>query len=132
MTVVERARQLRPVIERAMQAMDDATALTAVELYPAWDGGGTAYAADERVRYGGVLYRVLQAHTSQQAWTPVDAPSLFARVLLPDPGETPAWEQPESTNPYMAGDRVTHGGRTWVSTVDYNVWEPGVYGWEEV
>lgn len=132
MTVVERARQLRPVIERAMQGLDDATALTAVELYPAWDGDGTSYAADERVRYGGVLYRVLQAHTSQQAWTPVDAPSLFAKVLIPDPGDVPAWEQPESTNPYMAGDRVTHGGRTWVSTVDYNVWEPGVYGWEEV
>lgn len=132
MTIVERARQLRPVIERAMQAMDDATALTAVELYPAWSGDGTPYAADERVRYGGVLYRVLQAHTSQQAWTPVDAPSLFAKVLIPDPGDVPAWEQPESTNPYMAGDRVTHGGRTWVSTVDYNVWEPGVYGWEEV
>ena len=132
MTVVERARQLRPVIERAMQGLDDATALTAVELYPAWSGDGVPYAADERVRYGGALYRVLQAHTSQQAWTPVDAPSLFAKVLIPDPGDVPAWEQPESTNPYMAGDRVTHGGKTWVSTVDYNVWEPGVYGWEEV
>lgn len=132
MTIVERARQLRPVIERAMQGLDDATALTAVELYPAWSGGGVPYAADERVRYGGVLYRVLQAHTSQQAWTPADAPSLFAKVLIPDPGDVPAWEQPESTNPYMAGDRVTHGGKTWVSTVDYNVWEPGVYGWEEV
>lgn len=132
MTIVERARQLRSVIERAMQGLDDATALTAVELYPAWSGDGVPYAADERVRYGGVLYRVLQAHTSQQAWTPADAPSLFAKVLIPDPGDVPAWEQPESTNPYMAGDRVTHGGRTWVSTVDYNVWEPGVYGWEEV
>lgn len=132
MKIVERARQLRPVIERAMQAMDDATALTAVELYPAWNGDGVPYAADERVRYGGVLYRVLQAHTSQQAWTPADAPSLFAKVLIPDPGDVPAWEQPESTNPYMTGDKVTHGGRTWVSTVDYNVWEPGVYGWEEV
>ena len=30
----------------------------------------------------------------------------------------------------MKGDRVTHGGRTWVSTIDNNVWEPGVYGWE--
>ena len=41
------------------------------------------------------------------------------------------WEQPESTNPYMKGDKVTHAGRTWVSTIDNNVWEPGVYGWEE-
>ena len=41
------------------------------------------------------------------------------------------WEQPESTNPYMKGDKVTHAGKTWVSTIDNNVWEPGVYGWEE-
>ena len=132
MTIVERARQLRPIIERAMQAMDDATALMAVELYPAWNGDGVSYAAGERVRYGGVLYRILQAHTSQQGWTPVDAPSLFAKVLLPDPGDVPAWEQPESTNPYMAGDKVTHNGKTWISIVDYNIWEPGVHGWEEI
>ena len=35
------------------------------------------------------------------------------------------------TNPYKKGDKVTHNGSTWVSTVDNNVWEPGVYGWEK-
>ena len=58
--------------------------------------------------------------------------SLFAKVVCPDPGDVPAWEQPERKNPYMAGDRVTHGGKTWVSAINYNVWEPGVRGWEEV
>ena len=43
----------------------------------------------------------------------------------------PEWEQPDSTNPYMKGDKVTHGGKTWVSDIDNNVWEPGVYGWSE-
>lgn len=41
-------------------------------------------------------------------------------------------ELPDSTNPYMTGDKVTHNGSTWVSTCDNNVWEPGVYGWETV
>ncbi|WP_270217645.1 carbohydrate-binding protein [Dorea longicatena] len=39
---------------------------------------------------------------------------------------------PDSTNPYAKGDKVTHNGKTWISTADGNVWEPGVYGWEEV
>ena len=30
------------------------------------------------------------------------------------------------------GDKVTNNGKTWQSTTDNNVWEPGVYGWEEV
>jgi len=32
----------------------------------------------------------------------------------------------------MTGDKVRHNGKIWVSIADYNVWEPGVYGWEEV
>ena len=132
MTLKELALRLRPIIEKAVQSLDDTTALDTVTLYPKWDGSGVEYAADVRVRYDGVLYRVLQAHTSQQTWTPADAPSLFAKVLIPDPTVTPAWEQPGSTNPYMQGDRVTHNGSTWESTIDNNVWEPGVYGWQQV
>ena len=62
----------------------------------------------------------------------MDAPSLWARVLIDDPNSAPAWIQPDSTNPYAKGDRVMHRGRVWVSLVADNVWEPGVYGWEEV
>ena len=83
------------------------------------------------MRYGGALYRCLQAHAAQSGWTPTAAPSLWAKVLVSDTGAPLPWEQPESTNPYMKGDKVTHAGRTWVSTIDNNVWEPGVYGWEE-
>ena len=64
--------------------------------------------------------------------TITDAPSLWAKVLIPDPEVIPVWEQPESTNPYMKGDKVKHKGKTWSSTIDNNVWEPGVYGWAEV
>ena len=53
-------------------------------------------------------------------------------MLIPDPTVVPEWEQPDSTNPYAKGDKVTHNGKTWVSDIDGNVWEPGVYGWTEV
>ena len=63
---------------------------------------------------------------------PDTTPSLFAKVLIPDPETIPEWEQPDSTNPYNAGDKVSHNGKTWVSDIDNNVWEPGVYGWTKI
>lgn len=90
------------------------------------------YTVGQRLKYNKTLYRVLQTHTSQQTWTPDVAPSLFALVLIPDADVIPEWVQPDSTNPYMLGDKVTHNGKTWENTIDNNVWEPGVYGWNEV
>ena len=135
MTLVEKARELRKILEKAMtdaQSLTDAEAITATCLHPKWSGDGVQYTAGQRVQDDGVLYTVLQAHTSQSDWKPADAPSLFAKVLIPDPTVIPEWEQPDSTNPYAKGDKVTHNGKTWVSDIDGNVWEPGVYGWTEV
>lgn len=111
--------------------VDDQTALRMVEFYPEW-AAGQAYTAGYKVQHGGVLYRCLQDHTSQDDWTPDVSPSLFTKVLIPDENIIPEWEQPDSTNPYSKGDKVTHNGKTWESLVDNNVWEPGVYGWTEV
>ena len=113
------------------ESATDEIALTFPMIYPAWRPG-IDYKAGKRVRYIGALYKILQDHTSQADWTPDAAPSLFAKVLIPDPEVIPEWEQPDSTNPYAKGDKVTHNGKTWVSDIDGNVWEPGVYGWSEV
>ena len=135
MTLVEKARELRKILEKAMtdaQSLTEAEAITATCLHPKWSGNGVAYVKGQRVQDDGVLYTVLQNHTSQAGWKPTAAPSLFAKVLIPDPTVIPEWEQPESTNPYAKGDKVAHNGKTWVSDIDGNVWEPGVYGWTEV
>ena len=110
--------------------VDDNTALRMVEFYPEW-AADMAYTVGYKVRRNGKLWRCLQAHTSQPGWEPDAAPSLWAKVLIPDPEVIPEWEQPDSTNPYMQGDKVTHNGKTWMSNIDNNVWEPGVYGWTE-
>lgn len=107
--------------------LDDATALRLTRFHPAWEPS-RAYRTGDRVMFGD-LYRCLQDHVSQGAWEPDSAPSLWARVLPGQQGEIGEWVQPDSTNPYMKGDHVTHNGETWVSEVDGNVWEPGVYGW---
>ena len=111
--------------------VSDEKALSAVAAYPTWKPGCT-YVADERVAFEEVLYRVLMDHVSQIDWTPAAAPSLFAKVLIVDPTVITPWEQPDSTNPYMTGDKVSHNGKNWVSNCDNNVWEPGIYGWDEI
>ena len=84
-----------------------------------------------RVRYGGRIFKVLQAHTSQEDWTPSRAPSLFAEVLTDDSGEPQEWVQPSSTNPYLTGDKVIFNGNVYESIIDNNVWSPADYpgGW---
>ena len=118
-------------LKAAIVTANDEAALTGKDLYPLWNETAI-YKKDQRVRFNNVLYKCLQSHTAQATWTPTDAPSLWAKVLIPDPEVILEWEQPESTNPYMKGDKVKHKGKTWSSTIDNNVWEPGVYGWAEV
>lgn len=124
------------VSQFSAQALPDELALEAKAIYPAWNGNGVKYAKDHKVLYKDVLYKCLTEHTSQSDWAPDAAPSLWAKVLIPDPEVIPDWEQPLSTNGYKKGDRVKHKGKTWESLVDNNVWEPGVVGtegqWKEV
>lgn len=137
MSVVERARALRPVIEKAAQSLTDEEAVEAVELYPSWSGDSVVYPVGFKVRYtNGYLYSCLQEHTSQAGWNPVDAPSLWARVLV-EPGTIPVWEQPGSTNGYMIGDKVHYPSiedPVYESLIDNNIWSPEAYpaGWSLV
>lgn len=125
------AEQLRKLLENQTANMTDEQILKYPDFVEKWQPG-KEYVVGKRLEYNGTIYKVLQAHTSQETWIPPDAPSLFAKVLIPDTDTIPEWEQPDSTNPYSKGDKVTHNGKTWQSTTDNNVWEPGVYGWEEV
>lgn len=134
--ITDKAKKLRATIEILAENLGDEAAIDAVELFPNW-AVGAEYEKDERVRYNGVLYKVLQSHTSQADWTPDTAFSLFARVLIPEPEVIPVWEQPDSTNPYMKGDKVhypTADDDIYESVVDNNVWSPSDYpdGWKIV
>ena len=122
MTLTEAKAIVEALVTLRASATDD-QALQVPVLYPAWKPGVT-YKPGDRVLYKGALYKVLTEHKSQDDWTPDAAVSLFAKVLISDPDTIPEWEQPDSTNPYMKGDKVTHSGSTWVSLVDNNVWEP--------
>ena len=110
--------------------IDDVTASEHLEVFAEW-AEGVNYVVGNLRKYKDKLYRCLSAHTSQSDWTPDVAVSLW--VLTSDPAEEfPAWSQPVgSHDAYATGDKVTHNEKKWVSDVDGNVWEPGVYGWSE-
>ena len=130
MTYTERARALRPYIEKASISLTDEDALQAVELFPQWVTGH-AYVVDERLQYNGVLYRVVQSHTSQADWTPDITPALFVVVSL---DEWPDFVQPTGAHDaYNKGDKVTFEGKHYISLMDGNVYSPTVYpaGWQE-
>lgn len=131
MTLVELAQKLRPYIEKAALSLTDEDALEAANLFPNWTIG-VAYKVDDRVRYEELLYKCLQAHTSQDAWTPTAAPSLWTKVLIPDENEIPEWEQPDSTNAYQVGDKVMFEGHIYESVIPNNIWSPSAYpaGWQ--
>ncbi len=129
----KRARRLRAIIAEAMSKEEDAVVLENPRLLPVWESG-VAYEVGKKLLYGETVYKVLQAHTSQDDWTPDIAVSLFARVLNPDEDVIPDWEQPDSTNAYMRGDRVRYNGVVYESVIDNNVWSPEAYpaGWKVV
>jgi len=132
MITLQKARLLRQLIIKRSKFLEDEVALEGVELFPKWKAD-TEYAVDERVSYDEQLYKCVQAHTSQAGWTPDQTPALWTPVAKP--GEIPVWKQPTGAqDAYMSGDKVKYpdeNGDVWVSIVDNNVWEPGVYGWEK-
>ena len=132
MNILDEARKLRSLIEMMAESLDDETAEENVNVFPSWEVDHY-YEVDFRCRYNGVLYKVLQAHTSQSDWTPDVAVSLFA-VVHYEPGEEwPQWVQPTAENPYMKGDKVTFEEKHYISLIDNNVWSPSAYpqGWQE-
>ena len=128
----ERAKQLRALIEKAAAGLADADALEGVELFEAWMPEKD-YVRDQRVRRLGQLYRLIPGtHHSQADWPPELVPAVWARVDDSNQ-EWPRWVQPlGAEDAYPAGAKVSHNEKHWLNTYgDGNVWEPGVFGWEE-
>ena len=104
---------------------------SSIVLYEPWESG-KHYEVGDRCLYLGNLYTCIQAHDSQDDWTPAVVPALWKRESTPG-DEFPDWVQPVGAHDaYAMGDKVTHKEKHWISNIDVNVYEPGVYGWDEV
>ena len=137
MSYTEKAIEIADKIVLATSYLDDDQAESVTILFPNWEVGVRYQAEDkdkgipaDRRQYNGLLYRCVQSHTSQADWTPDITPALWVRTSTE---EWPEWIQPTGAHDaYNTGDKVSHNEKHWISTMDANVYEPGVYGWDEV
>jgi hypothetical protein len=100
---------------------------------PAWiqpTGAHDAYVKDAVVNHGGQLWNSL---VEANVWQPGVANWRKFSMIPPSGVTAPeAWIQPTGAGDAYALDAlVTHNGFTWKSLYAANVWEPGVYGWEQ-
>ena len=141
MDIMQAALEMRRALQMFVGTLDVETQLDKMleipSVFPAYEVG-KAYKTKDVFSYGTnavgdpQLYQVLQDHTSAAEWTPDAATSLYKAIGITEDGY-PEWVQPlGATDAYSKGDKVSHNGSHWVSAVDNNVWEPGVYGWTEV
>ena len=126
----ERAEKMRIQLNNITKDFTDEKALENKELFPNWNKDSFSYSTGMIVYYKDELYKVIQAHTSQADWAPDVAVSLFVKISIE---EFPEWVQPQGAHDaYSLGDKVTYNNKHWESVVDANIWQPGVYGWQEI
>lgn len=112
------------LIQTAIAYLPDEEAETVTALFPDWETG-KAYAVGDRVKYNELLYRCVQAHTSQADWTPDVTKALWTRTST---DEWPEWVQPTGAqDAYNKGDKVTYKGEHYISLIDANVYSPEAY-----
>ena len=129
MSYTESARAIANSINLATSYLDDEQAESVTILFESWEPY-IQYAVGDRRQYNELLYRCIQAHTSQIGWEPPNVPALWVRTFTE---EWPEWVQPTGAHDaYNTGDKCSHNGKHWICTYDGNVYEPGVYGWTEV
>lgn len=113
--------------------IDEVTASEHTDLFLPWSTN-TSYQVGDLRNYNGSLYKCLQAHTSQDDWTPDISSSLWKNLNITENG-IQEWSQPiSSVDAYNTGDEVMYKGIHYKSTIDNNVWAPDAYpqGWEIV
>lgn len=127
----EQLYEMKKNIHLAVKSLSDEDAIKTIELFPIWEADKD-YVKDDRVRWNGLLYKLFpETHHSQSDWTPDIVPAIWVRVDNPTE-EYPEWRQPLGTHDaYNEGDKVSHNDKHWISSINSNVWEPGIYGWKE-
>lgn len=124
------ALQIRPLIQEAAESLTDNEALKAVHLFQKWEEN-KSYTYGTRVRYNNILYRCTHAHTSREAWNPEQSPIMWEKVVGSEEPEEQIEEWKENTS-YTKGSKVIYENNTWESTINNNIWTPGIYGWNKI
>lgn len=123
------------IATRSMIRVDELTVEeleTIVGLYDGYEVG-KPYIIGDILKLEGKLYKVVQAHTSQDDWKPISTKALYTE-LMPE-NVIPNWVQPTgSHDAYNIGDKVIFESKVYESLINSNTWSPTTYpsGWKEV
>lgn len=75
----DEALRIKPLLQKAAQHLDDSEALEVKGIYAEWEID-VAVKVHEKRLYKGILYRCVQAHTTQADWTPDLTPAMWVVV----------------------------------------------------
>lgn len=135
------AAQMHRALQLFSQTIeDDETLMELADIQSSWESlvaRGLICKAGTLCRHGindvgdPQLYRFLQDYVPVAHYTPDSDPTHYKAVGLGKDGH-PIWVQPTMReDSYRTGDIVWYEDTLWVCTSDYNVYAPGVHGWEE-
>ena len=137
MNKLQAAEHFRKALQLFAQTLTSEQAMEVATIFDEYKVG-KSYSVGEYLIYGvnnvgdPQLYKVVQAHTSQEDWSPDATPSLYEPIGLNDSGY-PVWSQPSGAHDaYNIGDIVDYNGTLYKSLIDGNVYSPDAYpaGWE--
>lgn len=124
----QRAREMRQAMRYSVETLPEEQQVNIPSMFPGWTPGAV-YTTGDKLHYAGKLYSVIQSHTAQDNWTPEAMPALYRALgVTPEvPDAVPDWKQPIGAHDaYGKGNKVMYQGKTWESTVDANIYAPGV------
>lgn len=131
---ITKARKLRPIIVQASASLDDASASSAAELFPALKQDGSLVSAGTRINWGGTIKRASVDLWDTEANTPDNAPALWEDIAYKD-GYRVLTGAISASNPVQVDEICWYNGVKYKNILGtVNVYLPDVYpdGWEVV
>ena len=132
MSYIENARRLRPIVEQAMQSVDDKTASEAAQLFPVLNGGGSLVKSGTRINWNGTVKRAAVDLWDTKENNPDNAPNLWANLAYRD-GIRIIPEVITVTLAFKKDELGWWGDVLYRSKIDSNVYTPEQYpgNWEK-
>lgn len=129
-TIIERAYQLRPIIEQAIANIDDKTASEGVELSPSLKQDGNLVKYGTRINWKGTLKRATVDLWDTAENNPDNAPTLWEDVMYKD-GIRVIPEVITASAAFAKGEKGWWQDEIYTSLLDANVYTPTQYaaGW---
>lgn len=130
MTIIERARMLRPIIEQAAQFLDDKTASEGAELFPALKRDGSLVKAGTKINWNGAVKKAAVDLWDAEQNNPDNAPTLWEDIdykqgirIIPNVITV--------TSAFAKGEHGWWHDEVYESLIDANVYTPEQYpaGW---